>query len=629
MGQTAVSAVSQADNVDALEKSSSLSSSDVVVDSAANTQNSHAARQQRGKLSSFGKLFKPWKWRKKKTSDKFQDLSKVLERKISTRQTREELIQKGVLILDQDETITTENQNGHATSSGTSEEVKVHIESSEMEEQDRASDSSSKENKTERCDTKSLARVNQARPRDVQAKKQPSATLPASSKPAGGTAVATRHRDTASGTKKASKPTGKAGSSSQVKANPRNTNNINRGNAKSSHPKKTGCTTKNTSSSSTLHSRGTKNAADAVAQNNRKDARTNRKSDPPTAAAAQKTSETSGQPADLRSSPRLSHGISTSLNDKEGLQGASGLESCSKVSVPSGETHSSGAPESQGVAPDIKNATEDNSCSRGELDFSSRGEKPLRTRCEAGEDQIQSEEKAPSDESSLRSAECQPERPQGLSVKTECAEVTIIPNRPRDSQTSDSDSDGPILYRDEEEEEEEEDEYTNSSLAMKIRRRDTLNIKLGNRPSKRELEEKNILPRSSETERHELRQQIGCKLVRRLSQRPTTEELEQRNILKQKNEAEEQEAKQEIKRRLSRKLSVRPTVAELVARRILRFNEYVEVTDAKDYDRRADKPWTRLTPADKAAIRKELNEFKSREMEVHEDSKHFTRFHRP
>lgn len=52
------------------------------------------------------------------------------------------------------------------------------------------------------------------------------------------------------------------------------------------------------------------------------------------------------------------------------------------------------------------------------------------------------------------------------------------------------------------------------SLAIKIRRRDTLNIKLGNRPSKKELEEKNILPRSSETERHELRQQIGSKLVR-------------------------------------------------------------------------------------------------------------------
>ncbi|MGH0121655.1 UNVERIFIED_CONTAM: hypothetical protein FKN15_064324 [Acipenser sinensis] len=96
----------------------------------------------------------------------------------------------------------------------------------------------------------------------------------------------------------------------------------------------------------------------------------------------------------------------------------------------------------------------------------------------------------------------------------------------------------------------------------------------------------------------------------------------------EKNKEEEQEAKQELKRSLSRKLSLRPTVAELVARRILRFNEYVEVTDAKDYDRRADKPWTRLTPADKAraAIRKELNEFKSTEMEVHEDSKQFTRW---
>lgn len=48
-------------------------------------------------------------------------------------------------------------------------------------------------------------------------------------------------------------------------------------------------------------------------------------------------------------------------------------------------------------------------------------------------------------------------------------------------------------------------------------------------------------------------------------------------------------------------LSLRPTVAELQARRILRFNEYVEVTDSPDYDRRADKPWARLTPADKAS----------------------------
>jgi hypothetical protein len=58
---------------------------------------------------------------------------------------------------------------------------------------------------------------------------------------------------------------------------------------------------------------------------------------------------------------------------------------------------------------------------------------------------------------------------------------------------------------------------------------------------------------------------------------------------------------------------------------IIRFNDYIEVTQAHEYDRRADKPWTRLTPKDKAAIRKELNEFKSSEMEVHEDSRHLTR----
>lgn len=62
-----------------------------------------------------------------------------------------------------------------------------------------------------------------------------------------------------------------------------------------------------------------------------------------------------------------------------------------------------------------------------------------------------------------------------------------------------------------------------------------------------------------------------------------------------------------------------------VFRQIIRFNDYIEVTQAHDYDRRADKPWTRLTPKDKAAIRKELNEFKSSEMAVHEESRHLTR----
>ena len=62
---------------------------------------------------------------------------------------------------------------------------------------------------------------------------------------------------------------------------------------------------------------------------------------------------------------------------------------------------------------------------------------------------------------------------------------------------------------------------------------------------------------------------------------------------------------------------------------VIHFNDYVEVTQAHEYDRRADKPWTRLTPRDKAMIRKELNDFKSAEMDVHQDSRHLTRFHRP
>ncbi|XP_037321790.2 phosphatase and actin regulator 2 isoform X4 [Pungitius pungitius] len=495
-------------SVDGLEKSASLASCDVVVDGAAITQNAPAARQQRGKLSSLGKLFKPWKWRKKKTSDKFQDLSKVLERKISTRQTREELIKKGVLILDQDETVGSENLNGHATSGVTSEEVKVDIESPEAAPDQKA--------------------------------------------------------------------TGPDGSEDKA--------------AKTSHLKKTAKNSTSTSNSnSTPRSRASK---DALAQTEGTDARTKRKSTPPQKAPAETPS---------------AKAASSKAPGKE----AGGTPDASAA----GE-------EPAAQPPHVNTATEDTSFNVGETGGDAQGEKRGRTtRGEGGAEE-------PPGESSPRCAEGHGERPAGLSVNTERALVTVIPDRPGDSsQTSDSDSDGPILYRDEEDE--EEDEYTTSALAVKIRRRDTLNIKLGNRPSKRELEEKNILPRSSETERHERRQLIGSKLVRSLSQRPTTEELEQRNILKQKNEAEEQEAKQEIKRRLSRKLSVRPTVAELVERRILCFNEYVEVTDAKDYDRRADKPWTRLTPSDKAAIRKELNEFKSREMEVHEDSKKFTRFHRP
>eukprot|EP00111_Clytia_hemisphaerica_P018733 TCONS_00055358-protein len=167
-------------------------------------------------------------------------------------------------------------------------------------------------------------------------------------------------------------------------------------------------------------------------------------------------------------------------------------------------------------------------------------------------------------------------------------------------------------------------------LASKVKRSDSLALKLGARPSRSELEGKNIIPTQSDDEKLALRSKVGTNLVRRLSQRPSKEELEQRNIYRTTTDEEtHQKNLEETKRQLSRKLSRRPTIKELRKKKIIGFNEYVEVFEVQEYDRRADKPWTRLTPKDKASIRKELNEYKEYEMDVHEESKIYTRFHRP
>ncbi|VDL91902.1 unnamed protein product [Schistocephalus solidus] len=158
-----------------------------------------------------------------------------------------------------------------------------------------------------------------------------------------------------------------------------------------------------------------------------------------------------------------------------------------------------------------------------------------------------------------------------------------------------------------------------------LRRSDQLARFLERRPNPSELLSKNILPSRTPQMQQELRVSIEAQLERRLSRRPTIIELEQKNILHADTEEARKKEKEEKKRVLSRNLSFRPTVAELRSRRILRFNDYVEVTEADAYDRRTDKPWTRLTPKDKADIRKELNEFKAKEMDVHAESRQFTR----
>ena len=89
------------------------------------------------------------------------------------------------------------------------------------------------------------------------------------------------------------------------------------------------------------------------------------------------------------------------------------------------------------------------------------------------------------------------------------------------------------------------------------------------------------------------------------------EELKERNICRIKSEKQEKEERELIKKELSRRLSQRPNVEVLKKKKILKFEEYVDVYEVPNgYDRKADKPWTKLTPEDKASIRKELNEYK-------------------
>ncbi|KAK9877083.1 hypothetical protein WA026_016108 [Henosepilachna vigintioctopunctata] len=47
---------------------------------------------------SIAKLLRPWKWKRKKKSEKLEAVSRTLERKISVRANRDELVQKGILL---------------------------------------------------------------------------------------------------------------------------------------------------------------------------------------------------------------------------------------------------------------------------------------------------------------------------------------------------------------------------------------------------------------------------------------------------------------------------------------------------------------------------------------------------
>lgn len=566
MGQTSVSTLSpQPSSVDGLDKAS-------IANSDGPTAGSQTPPfKRKGKLSTIGKIFKPWKWRKKKTSDKFRETSAVLERKISTRQSREELIRRGVLkeLPDQDGDVTVnfENSNGHMIPIG---------------------EESTREENIVKTEEGNGSVAEKAPPLEEKAEDK------------------------------------KAGSSHSRKTT---------GSKASASPSTSSTSSRSKASKETVSS---KTGTVGITKGKKKTGK-QPTSQPSSDATTSGTSDLKGEPSE----PRV-ESLKPEQTVPETEEQTTGK---AKSAVPLAPV----APPPPPLPPPLPLEDQSIVASDTPVVLVSNGadlpvpafdpsqllwtEEPTgRTTVHSGIGLSVSREngKCFSTKDELGKAAPQLLTP-GLMGESSESFSASEDEGPREYQANDSDSDGPILYTDDDDDEEDEDEDGSgeSALASKIRRRDTLAIKLGNRPSKKELEDKNILQRTSEEERQEIRQQIGTKLVRRLSQRPTTEELEQRNILKQKNEEEEQEAKMELKRRLSRKLSLRPTVAELQARRILRFNEYVEVTDSPDYDRRADKPWARLTPADKAAIRKELNEFKSTEMEVHEESRQFTRFHRP
>ncbi|NXW57245.1 PHAR2 regulator, partial [Eurystomus gularis] len=592
--------------------------------------------KRRGKLSTIGKIFKPWKWRKKKTSDKFRETSAVLERKISTRQSREELIRRGVLKempeQDGDVTVNFEASNGHTIAIGEEniqEEnvVKNSGDNGTLSEKASALEGKKEDQKESTTDHCPEIPASHAPPLPKPKPKSKKAPLPPKNAISASTSTSHKSNEAPHAKKK-----GKAPAKQPPLPPPKPTSHsANREAASSSHAKKTPVSKSSSSpspSSTSSHPKTSKETSSKLGTSGtpRGKKKPGKQSAPRTApdGAASSPSGATANRLEVKAEKPEPEQPSIVISETEDT------DQLSKLIVPPPPT---AAPPPPPLPPPFPSAAG--------LSVPGSDTKPLQT--EHGMDESLNSTAVDSgpdargeDSKSLPTKEDQEvEAPDqaGSELVEEASDTAAPPESEssRESHSSDSDSDGPILYTDDDDDD-DDNASAESSLASKIRRRDTLAIKLGNRPSKKELEDKNILQRTSEEERQEIRHQIGTKLVRRLSQRPTTEELEQRNILKQKNEEEEQEAKREIKRRLSRKLSLRPTVAELQARRILRFNEYVEVTDSPDYDRRADKPWARLTPADKArdkSIRKELNEFKSTEMEVHEESRQFTRWVNP
>lgn len=178
------------------------------------------------------------------------------------------------------------------------------------------------------------------------------------------------------------------------------------------------------------------------------------------------------------------------------------------------------------------------------------------------------------------------------------------------------------------------DEQARLTAARKTLMITKMERRLSLRPTEEDLVQRHIIPAESEKEQYFQSKSI---LKKKLERRMSIKELHDNNIVKseglhwQDSLADAQEKRNSLFESLEQRVAARPTASELRERKILVvFSSHDEVGEAigvEDYNRRAPKPWTRLTARDKISIKRELNAFKAEEMPVHDDSKQFTRFH--
>ncbi len=197
----------------------------------------------------------------------------------------------------------------------------------------------------------------------------------------------------------------------------------------------------------------------------------------------------------------------------------------------------------------------------------------------------------------------------------------------------------------------------------KVKTQDLLNRRIGNRPDKLDLKQRNILKSkifvlfniyifffnlagssdSLDISGLNLNQNVSfekkaTKLKSILKNRPEKSQLEELNIMSHSSanldpsliSAQKSLKKRQLENTLDAKLRKRPQIDQM--EKFLNFAEIVEVLPTfrkSEYCRKTDKNATfkKLTPQMKDAIRDELNSFKKSEMPVHEDSSMNTCFH--